>query len=57
MGQQKRFFAPFGGVAIRVMAAVTQGSREAVGRILDTTLENLRAFLRGQPQYLIAPAH
>jgi len=29
-------------------------SREAVGRILDTTLENLRAFLHGQPQNLVS---
>ncbi len=28
-------------------------SREAVERILDTTLENIRAFLRGQPQNLV----
>lgn len=29
-------------------------SREAVQRILETTLDNLRAFLRGQPQNLVA---
>ena len=29
-------------------------SREAVQRILDTTLENLRAFLHGQPRNLIS---
>jgi D-lactate dehydrogenase len=28
-------------------------SREAVQRILDTTLENLRAFLSGQPRNLV----
>jgi len=28
-------------------------SREAVQRILETTLDNLRAFLRGQPQNLV----
>lgn len=32
-------------------------SREAVARILDTTLENLRAFLRGQPQNVVTAAH
>jgi len=30
-------------------------SREAVERILETTLENIRAFLRGQPQNLVTP--
>jgi D-lactate dehydrogenase len=30
-------------------------SREAVQRILDTTLENLRAYLGGQPQNLVTP--
>lgn len=29
-------------------------SQEAVKRILSTTVENLRAFLRGQPQNLLA---
>jgi len=28
-------------------------SREAVQRILETTLENVRAYLRGQPQNLV----
>lgn len=28
-------------------------SREAVQRILDTTIENVRAFLRGEPQNLV----
>ena len=30
-------------------------SREAVQRILETTLDNLRAFLRGQPRNLVNP--
>lgn len=30
-------------------------SREAVQRILETTLENLRAYLRGEPQNLVTP--
>ncbi len=31
-------------------------SREAVQRILDATVENIRAFLRGQPQNLVVSA-
>ena len=30
-------------------------SREAVRRILDTTVENIQAFLRGEPSNVVNP--
>lgn len=31
-------------------------TREGVGRLIDTTLENIRAFLAGRPRNLVSPA-